>query len=135
MKKIFLIVIVFLLIVTLFSGCFDNSNNSKESKNNELDRFIGTWTGWVFFNSSIETWTFYENRSIYIDDSFGRGCGTYSLDDSDLEVKIPMPSEDHPDAVQTLWYDYEFSEGDTHLTFYEPFGSNVGDLFGELDKV
>ena len=136
MKKQTLILFLTLLLLTLcFSGCFgNNDNNNGNDKNAELDRFIGTWTGWVFFNSSIETWTFYENRSIYIDDSFGRGCGTYSLDDSDLEVKIPMPSEEHPDAVQTSWYDYKFSENDTHLTFYKNFGSNEGELFGELDK-
>lgn len=115
-----------ILLIVFSSGCFEDDNSDKKNDGNkELDKFIGTWVGeWDWGNNltSNETWTFYTNRTIKIVDEFGVDWGTYELEDGKLKIKIPTPTENHPDAAFTMWYEYEFSNGDNQLTLISSTG-------------
>lgn len=101
------------MISLCFSGCF--SENKSSDEDNELDRFIGAWYGWILNKSNREIWTFCQNRSIKIDDSWGIEWGTYSLDGSDLKIKKPLSG--FTGEYSTMWYTYKFSEDGNHFTF------------------
>jgi hypothetical protein len=114
------ICILVILIVSV-SGCFEDKKSEKE---NNIDKFIGTWVGeWDWGNNvtSNETWIFYEDGTIKIEDNFGTESGTYGLDGDRLKIKIPTSAAKHPDAVSTSWYDYEFSNDDTTLKLESTF--------------
>lgn len=128
-KQIMIVGMVVLLVCVGLSGCFEN--NTADTRNSELDRFVGTWVGKhgsVSFQNN-ETWTFYENRSLKIVDHEWDeiDLGSYNLEGTELKIRIP-DTED-PRYVYTMWYNYTFSDSDTKLVI-----ENSINLKGEFTK-
>lgn len=117
--------LLFVILSSLCMGGEDKKTDKKKGGNDELDRFIGTWVGeWDWGNNLTrnETWAFYANRTVKIVDEFGVDWGTYGLEDDQLKIKIPTPTEEHPDAALTDWLDYEFTNDDKTLNFISTYG-------------
>ena len=114
MKKVPLFIGVMLIILTVgLSGCTEENSKKGDGASTDLSKFVGTWYG-GHWNSSIEdkdeTWTFYENDSLYRIDAFDEEWATYELDENGkLCIRIA--------AIHYLMcYEFTFSNNDTYLT-------------------
>ena len=126
MKKVFVIILTFVLLVVSLSGCNERKSNSNESTNNTttdpVSKFIGTWQGGAYNGTkfrSDETWTFYTNGSL-------KKVTTYDWDiegnyttiewytfEIDEEGELCTRLET---ASFLMCYDYEFSNNETTFT-------------------
>lgn len=98
-----------MLLFLIFSGCTDNSN-----KTNNINKFIGTWEGFSYFNSTNMnvTLTFYkDNTAKQVSDDFHTHLFFYEIDDNYLYLTL----QDFPE-FEPLIYSYEFSNNYNNLT-------------------
>jgi len=109
MKKQFVIIVIYILLIVCFSGCIDNSK-----KTNNINHFIGIWEGISYLDDTTMnvTFTFYEDDTAkQVTDEFHTHLFFYEFDDNSLYLTL----QEFPD-FEPLIYSYKFSNNNTALT-------------------
>jgi len=129
--KIMPIILVILMLVSFFSGCFESNDNSTNDQN-QKSKFIGIWAVIEPEDETYNTtWIFFENNSIKVAFDFqgqpSHYYGTYKVENSKLKVtsSVTTPSN--------ATFDYTFSNGDNRLTLSNEDGEIVFDKTTEVD--
>ena len=108
MKKEFVIIMIFLLLIVSFSGCIDVSDKTKN-----INHFIGDWEGISYFENTTMnvTFSFYEDdTAMQVTDGSHSHLFFYEFDENSLYLTL----QDFPD-FEPIIYSYEFSNNYSDL--------------------
>jgi hypothetical protein len=120
MKKKFVIITILTLLITIvISGC----NETGKQKNNEEEKFIGTWVNSEIYNGSTReiTYIFDSNKTgkimvSYIGEKFNSSL-EWKLVDNKLQIDVFEPTESR------LINDYSFSNNNSTLDLIDSIGN------------
>jgi len=107
-----LLVIIIIVSIGVFViyNSLSNSNEEKEKKHPDLDKFLGEWIETTIYGNNV-TWAFYENNSIRYNYNPGVTViyywGEFSLEGDILDIDA-MP-------FKSMRYTYEFSNNNNKI--------------------